>query len=93
MTGVVFAIDPEPTLSAYDAETLATLLEVKGDARAMNLGHRIRRSVRTEKKVQLDRRELGTLARLFSSAPELVRAPEFAAFGALAAAVLAALYG
>jgi len=91
---IVFAVGSRPTLSAHDAELLAQFLELGRDGRdapMVELAVKIRDHNRSGEEITLDRDELTALARLFKEAPDLLTAPEFAAFRRLKDEVAAAL--
>jgi hypothetical protein len=88
---VVFAVGSRPTLSLYDAGLLARFLELAGFPAMSELAGKVRDHIRSGNEIRLDRDELTALAHLFSEAPELLTAREFAAFRRLNDEVVAGL--
>ena len=87
---MVFAVGRRPTLSLYDAGLLARFLELAGFPAMSELRARSATTFGAAT-IRLDRDELTALAHLFSEAPELLTAREFAAFRRLNDEVVAGL--
>jgi len=88
---IVFVVGNRPTLSAHDAEMLAQFLVLGREAAMSDLAGKIRDHLRNAREITLDRKEQTALAQLFNDAPDLIVAPEFAAYRRLNDEVVAAL--